>query len=168
MKLLLVGLNHSFQLERYDSEWKIFKSYLLDLCLNEKPDLIAEELNTEAISLWKASDSVALRVANNLGTDHLFCDPDSIQRKELGIKSRSEIALELGYGRDLTSKQSAEIDIIERTHWDKREKYWLDCLLERDFNKCIFLLGPDHIDSFYIKLKEHEIDIVILTDRWEP
>ncbi len=82
MKVLLIGLNHGLQLEGYNSEWDKFKSYLNDLCLVEKPDLIAEELNIEAINKYKASDSVARQVASSLGIDHLFCDPDSNQRKK--------------------------------------------------------------------------------------
>ena len=168
MKVLLIGLNHGFQLEGYNSEWEKFKSFLYDRCLEEKPNLIAEELNIEAINLWKASDSVARRVANNLGFDHLFCDPDSNQRKILGIKGRKEIAIDLGYGRVLTSQQSKEIDTIERCHWERREKYWLDRLVERNFKKCFFLIGSDHMVTFCSLLKSNGIKIKIISKKWQP
>jgi hypothetical protein len=156
MKVLLIGLNHGFQLEGYNnSEWDKFKSYLYDQCLKEKPNIIAEELNIEAIHLWKASDSVARRVASSLDIDHLFCDPDSDQRKILGIKDRNEIARDLGYGRVLTNQQSNEVDIIERSYWERREKYWLDRLLEESFQKCFFLMGSVHMDSFCSLLRRN-------------
>jgi len=168
MKVLLIGLNHSFQLEGFNSEWELFKNYLSDRCLEENPDLIAEELNIEAIELWKANDSVARRIANSLGIGHLFCDPDSSEREKIGIKSIKEIASDLGYGHALTSQESEKVEIMDKKQWDKREKYWLSRLLEKDFQKCIFIVGSDHVDSFYSKLKENKIETQILTNNWKP
>lgn len=168
MKIFLIGLNHSFQLKGYEKGWKFFKTYLYEQCIEENPDLIAEELNIEAIELWKASDSVARIVANSLGIDHLFCDPDSNQRKKHGIKSRKEIIADLGFGRAIPSQESEKIDRIEKKQWPKREEFWLKRLLGHGFKKCIFLVGTEHIDSFSEKIKANSINLKIITQNWEP
>lgn len=168
MNILLIGLNHGNQLVGFDSEWKKFKCCLTNLCLRENPDLIAEELNIEAIQLWKADDSVARRVAENLNIDHIFCDPDSVQRKTLGIKSRKEIAQELGYGCTLTSQQSFEVDNIEKSFWETRERYMLERLLEHKFAKCIFLIGANHVDRFSALIMDNGIQCIIIEKNWQP
>jgi hypothetical protein len=168
MNILLIGLNHSYQLKGYASEWEKFKSYLMALCLREHPDLIAEELNEEGIKKWNADDSVARRVAEVLKIDHLFCDPDSDQRKILGIKCHKEITQELGYSNVLTKQQSLEVDKIEKSYWEKRERFWLDRLMRKKFEKCIFLIGGDHVDRFNALLMSRGIESIIIEENWQP
>jgi len=145
-----------------------FKLYLKDLSLKENPDLIAEELNEDSIKKWKALGSLARELAGHLGIRHLFCDPDLEERKALGIKCFKEIAQELGYGRVLTREQAAEVEKIEKIHWEKRERFWLDKLIEKQFNKCIFLVGADHVDRFNTLLTAHGFRSAIVDRDWQP
>lgn len=174
MNALLLGLDHGLQIEGSASEWKKFKAYLTDLCLREHPDLIAEELNEEAIKKSKGNDSVArkiievLKKKHSLKIDHLFCDPDSAQRKILGIKCFKKIAQELGYGQGLTHEQELEVDKIWKSYWDKRERFWLNKLMEQKFKKCIFLVGANHVDRFGSLLIDNGIQPLILEKDWQP
>ncbi|OGP54582.1 MAG: hypothetical protein A2Y65_06300 [Deltaproteobacteria bacterium RBG_13_52_11] len=145
-----------------------FKSYLENLFLKENPDLIAEELNEDAIKKWNALGSLARETARHLGIRHLFCDPDLEERKALGIKCFKEIAQELGYGSVLTSEQSSEVKKIEKTHWEKRERFWLGKLIEKQFDKCIFLVGADHVDHFNTLLTAHGFRSAIVERDWQP
>lgn len=136
--------------------------------MKERPDLIAEELNENAIKKWKAHDSVARKIARHLKVRHRFCDPDLEERKALDIKCRKEIAQELGYRRSLTREQSSEVDKVEKAHWEKREKFWLDRLTEQDSDKSIFLVGADHVDRFTALLTAHGIQSKVVERDWQP
>ncbi|MBF0505832.1 MAG: hypothetical protein HQL09_03255 [Nitrospirae bacterium] len=168
MNILLIGLSHCYQLEGCALEWKKFETYLEDLCLRERPDIIAEELNEEVIRKWNAYDSVARKTAISMRIDHLFCDPDLDQRRALGIKCRRGIAHELGYGSVLTGKQCFEVNEIEKTHWEKRERFWLDRLIGRFFEKCVFLLGANHVSRFSVLLTENGIQPMVIEKDWRP
>ena len=167
MHVYLLGLNHKYQLEGYDSGGKKFQPFLNMVCQDNYVDLIAEELNEEAISLWKASGSVAKNVAVNLGVRHLFCDPDSDQRHMLGIKSRKEIINELDYGKALTKAQSEEVDAKEISYREIRERHWINELMEQECQKCIFILGADHIESLSRLLEEKGIKVEVIEKDWK-
>jgi hypothetical protein len=168
MNILLIGLNHCHQLLGYAKESGKFKSFLKGLCLKECPDIIAEELNEDAIKQWKANDSVARKIAISLKVRHLFCDPDLKERKALDIKCFKEIAQELGYGPVLTREQTSKVENIEKIHWEKRERFWLCKLIEKQFDKCIFILGANHIDSFNTLLTVRGFRSTIIERDWQP
>lgn len=136
--------------------------------MKESPDLIAEELNEDALRKWKALGSLARETAKHLGIRHLFCDPNLEERKALGIKCFKEIAQELGYGPVLTSAQSSEVEKIEKKHWEKRERFWLGKLIKEQFDKCIFLVGAGHIDRFSTLLTAHGFRSAIIEKDWQP
>ena len=139
-----------------------------NLCLKEQPDLIAEELSEDAIRKWNASDSVARNIAKTLSVNHLFCDPNIDERKVLGIKCRQQIIRELGYGSVLTREQSLQVDKIEKSHWDVRERFWLDKLIENSSGRTIFLLGTDHVDRFVTLLMANRIATIVVDRDWQP
>lgn len=161
-------VNHKYQLKGFgeEADWMAFSSCLSRLVQVRSIDLIAEELNEEALALWKACASVAQNVAKLYGIRHLFCDPDSNERKRLGIKTRKEIASDLGYGRVLTHDQSAEVDAVEKKYFGIREQCWLDRLREHEFNKALLIIGADHIDSFCRLLTENRLAYELLTRDW--
>jgi len=168
MIILLIGLNHCHQLAGYAKASNKFKPYLNDLCLKEHPDLLAEELNEDAIKKWTTEDSVARKIARRLNVRHLFCDPDVEERRALGIKSFNEIARDLGYEPGLTREQIATVEMIEKEHWGKREKFWLAKLTEKQFDKSIFLLGANHVDRFNTLLIANSYQSSIVERDWQP
>ncbi len=143
----LIGLNHGYQLEGYDEyDWKSFYKYLLGHAVDLEVDLLAEELNEEGVKRYKAKGSVARRISVERDIDHLFIDPDSVERKQLEVKGWKEIVDELGYGPVLTKAQSRDVKQIQNKHWDKRERIWLERLLKIEYEKCILIIGADHVD----------------------
>lgn len=164
-----IGVNHSHQLYSYEKgDEEAFDGFLFSFCCNTKIDLIAEELSEEAITLWGAKGSVARNVATRLSIMHLFCDPGLDERKKLGILTRKEIAAELGYGRTLTSSQSAIIDAEERKFWSIREQYWLERLRDLSFSECAFIIGTQHIDSFSALLSAKRFKVHVVIKNWQP
>ena len=82
-----------------------FYSYLKQIIKKRDINCIAEELNEDAIKLWKAKDSAARIIANQLGIAHKFCDPDTNTRNKLGIKTFNEIQAEEGKHQDQDTYQ---------------------------------------------------------------
>lgn len=168
--ILIIGTSHRFQIEGYgtDRDWERFSFFLESLVKKNPVDLIAEELNDEVISLCHACDSVARVVSRRLGIRHLFCDPDSAERNRLGIKRRKEIVSEFGFGGELSQEQSMKVDAVEQGHWDKRERYWLERLLEEKRDGCIFILGANHVERFCRLLDGAGLSWEVIEKDWSP
>jgi len=89
----------------------------------------------------------------------------------LGIKSRSKIALERALARAWTSDLSdlwLEVEAVERKDWLKKEAYWLDRILEEDFERCIFILGAEHVERFCRLLDREQVEYEIVVKHWQP
>lgn len=169
MIVLLVGTNHEHQLIGYkDGETQVFGSYLSSLCDSEYIDLLAEELNEEAIELWKAQDSIARRLAVERKIDHIFCDPDSSERRALGILTYEELRTKSNYGRVLTNEQDECLKRDEKSYWPKREDFWLRKIQANSPSRCLFVLGSNHVQSFSTLLSSHGISAEVKTCKWKP
>lgn len=160
--ILLIGVNHRYQLEGYGTDWESFYQFLSRKTEELDADLLAEEMNEECITRDQANDSVARRVSREKSRLYLFVDPDSLERKLLGIKGFKEIADELGYGPALNREESNHVERIEKEHWDKRERYWIEVLRRADFKTCIFIIGATHIQRVCNLLSTQQIEHTIL------
>ena len=117
-----------------------------------KADLIAEEASDEWIAAHgHAAASVAKEVAEQLRIQHLFCDPDTGQRRAIGLKVGEELvihamALSRETGREWTDIHGEEIE----KGFPIREAVWLERLEGRDPNNrsVIFVCGAGHVDTF--------------------
>ena len=167
MVLYLVGTYHSNQpLGCTEGMYLEFKEYLPNLCDIESIDLLAEEFSEEALGLWKATTTVAQQLATERQITHIFCDPNTDQRRELGIPNDEELKSKLGYGSILNLSQLKQISIEELSFWSIREEYWLNRVLEITANKCLFVLGSGHVDSFSMLLTNRGFSIEIKNHNW--
>ena len=166
-RVFIVGLNHEYQYDGYKADTQKFSAFLTHLCQEKDIDLIGEELSEESIQKWNATGSVARNVANTLTISHLFCDPDTNERGILGIKITKEIIQELGYDDVLTPSQAEKVDRIEKSYHPIRRSFWLQKLLEHRFERCVFILGSDHVDAFCDLLKTHQIHCEIIDRKWQ-
>ena len=170
MYFYLVGTNHRNQLlgcKDGDGRSMEFKCYLSNLCDIESIDLLAEELSEEALKLLKATGSVVRQLATEHRIKHIFCDPNSDQRRELGIPKPEELKSKFGYGRCLKPNQQAKMEAEERKYWPIREDFWLDKVSAITANKCLFVLGPDHVDSFSVLLSNRGFNTEIKIHKWD-
>jgi len=174
MCIYLIGVKHEYQYEDYGSGSIELHSFLLHLANDKCVDLIGEELSEEAILLRRealgreAVGSVANNVASELRIKHKFCDPDSSQREQLGIKNRDKIVLELAIARPWTSDLWLEVEAAEREYWPIKEADWLDRILEEDFERCIFILGAEHVETFCRSLDREQVEYEIVAKNWHP
>jgi len=168
MKLYLLGTNHANQMigckygkaEEFLKYLHHIKSKIKDI------DLVAEELNEEALELWNATDSACRIFANSFNLPHLYCDPNLKERNTLGIKSETEIRDKLGYGKCLNVEQDNEVQSRIASYFDLREDFWLKRILHSNRNQCLFIFGTSHFDSFSKLLQSKNIESIEITRNW--
>jgi hypothetical protein len=168
--IYLVGVNHGVQFVNRHSDRNVinaFEDYLRDTSKEYDIQLIAEEMSMESLKKWEATRSVCKSVTDELGIKHAFCDPDSIERKKIGIKLEKEISEELGYGQILSDSQVNKLDEILKTQWPLREQFWLEKILAAKRDRTLFVLGSSHIESFSDLLKQKDVGCIILKRKWE-
>ena len=100
-----------------------FEAFLLDAATALGVVAIAEEMNEEAIGMRPGGSSVAKAVCARLGIRHAFCDPDTAERRRLGIAKED---------------------------WAAREAYWWSAMqrLVWPVETLLFVCGACHVDGF--------------------
>ncbi len=135
MMIFIVGVNHNTQYVRNDVKPSTgFKNYLVDKITKYSLSLIAEELRKETIDKRNnAIDSVArVTTLSAADTKHLYADPNSAERKLLGIPTDTSTC---------SPEDRAKYDCI-------REKYWLLEIEDQNCSNVLFICGDKHVDSF--------------------
>lgn len=122
----------------------------------------------KALERW-AGKSVAQEVAAELGLkEFLFCEPDSEQRKLLGIEDEKLIELEWYFERRISADEAKRRIRESRT---KREHYWLKRLREKvpkSEYPVLFICGAEHVDTFSKLLEENDFNVTCIYKDWEP
>jgi len=145
--LYLIGVRHDLQFEPSPSDvYKIvrdkraiFKAHVLEIIDNLGIQILAEEFSDDAKKLWSARETVLEQIATDKGIEHRFCDPDSIEKKELGI--------ELNPHKETDSDR------------EKRRRVWLCRIGDCKRKRVLFVCGDDHFDSFAEKLSAAGFDV---------
>jgi hypothetical protein len=177
----IIGTSHSLQVwtdairngESLDASREAveaFESYLADLARLFKADLIAEEASDESLAAQgHGASSVAKGVATLLSIQHLFCDPDTEQRRATGLKVGEELrthamTVSKESGREWTDVHDAEI----KKQFSTREAVWLERLEDCEPNNrsIIFVCGADHVDTFKAALDAKKILASIRCRDW--
>ena len=73
-------------------------------------------------------ETVLEQLSKAKGIEHRFCDPDSTERKALGI--------------EVDSRKATEAD------WRKREQVWLERIEDCKGRRVLFVCGDNHYESF--------------------
>lgn len=165
----LIGTNHAHQLEGHkDGNSVALGEYLSAFCSDNGVDLLAEELNEEAVAKWKADGSVAKSVASRLSISHLYCDPNLEERQRLGTLTHSEAAKKLGFGSYWAREKDALVEAEVRKTWPARESFWLEKLRQVMFTRCVFVLGAKHVVTFGDLLASQGIAVHVAQSDWKP
>jgi hypothetical protein len=155
------NLNRSLRVEE-------FAAYLRKEAIRLRIKLIAEELSQETVAknTNRATSSNARRVALDLGVAHRFCDPDSDERRRLGIPSEGEIEKRLGFGRVLDHDPLRQVEHEERKYWPMREEFWLNCIRDRLQNRVLFVCGAQHASRFQDLVAANGEQVEVLIEDW--
>lgn len=131
----IVGVDHRIQWDRSSnpawlSTLKGFEHYIKAEIQKLNIDLLAEEFSRQSVKMnrCKGEKSILEEIAERTKIKHLFCDPDSEERKSLGIPSEG--------------KEKEEM----------REMEWLKRLENNAHERILFVCGNDHVESFKEKL----------------
>ncbi len=167
--IFIIGVKHEIQylFDCNSASTEKFKEYLKTEAVNRDVTLIAEELNNEAILRVKAIGSVAKDVALSIDVNHIFCDPDSKTRENLGISNRQirrknnlpETGALRGEQIDIFDKAKAECHAI-------REKYWFSLFKDQASSNMIFICGDDHVDNFKKLVANSGYPTKVLSRNW--
>ena len=148
-KVFLIGTYHRYQMRGgffsvTSSQWEEFIAMLRNVIFQNGLCSIAEELNKEDLKRHFCPDeSSACQLADELGVEHRYCDPDTATRNKLSIPEGKE-----GH--------------------PKREQYWLEQL--QSFNRFpgLFIMGADHFESFRDLLRQSGFEVVEVERDWVP
>ena len=101
--------------------------------------ILAEEFSDEAKRIWKVSESILEQLAKAKGVEHRFCDPTSVQKREIGIGESDS---------------------------DKRRQFWLSRIRDCKSRNVLFVCGGDHVETFGKELLAAGFDVKY-GPRWE-
>ena len=172
MKLYLIATNHANQMIGCkDGRPDIFLEYIKSYCIEHNDiNLIAEELSIEALEVWKSKGitaSVCKELSEKLKISHIFCDPNSDERKQMGIESDSEILKKLRLKKYPYHKEQEILNLESAKNHPKREKFWLDKIVSQHFKSCLFVFGKSHHESFSLLLRERNISFKTINHDWK-
>jgi hypothetical protein len=166
--IALIAANHSHQYPDHPKgRADLFGSLLAQLAHSHGVDLIAEEMSREALEMENATKSTVEAVAESLQIRHLLCDPDSAERKALGIPSYEDLKVARGI-RHVFEAEEALLKADERAYWPIRETEWLNRLGKFPHRSVLFVLGPDHVDTFSTLLRYVDYQVHVVNRRWTP
>jgi len=107
-----------------------------------------------------------MRVARALKLPHRFSDPNTEERKRLGL-ALDHNSVEVGAWLKKGSTPeiiAAEVAVEHR----KREKAWLERLQALDTWPALFLCGANHTTGFAAMLERHGVHVAVAAEDWEP
>lgn len=166
----LVGLDDDkFQVDdgqRTSQEIERFRSLLRTVCKRFRAQAIAEEFCEEWVKQRKRKESVCLQEARSLKLHHRYCDPDTLERQQLGIRDRADVQHELQLER---SEQNVPKEILHaayRKEDEKREHCWLEELRSLNVWPVVFVCGAYHVEWFRQLLESEGLSCEVIVSRW--
>lgn len=145
--VIVVGTSHSIQMATDEGNAETreeFMAFLESLCRTHEVRAVAEEMNAEALAERGCSTSIPMRLAQSLGVNHRFCDPDRSERARLGMFQENDVRAQ-GF---LSTWSEAEISSRILAEHIKRERYWLDQIRGLNQWPLLFVCGANHVASF--------------------
>ena len=120
----LIGTQHDLQVGEASqprADVAAFEAVLLGACSEYGIRAVAEEMSEEAVRDRGQQESIALRVARQLGLAHRYCDPETPARDRLGIREESALHLDAFFGKITRDEVPSAI----RAEHAQRETLWL-------------------------------------------
>lgn len=168
--IYLIGTKHEFQHNGHGGIDGRPKEKFISCLENEIKAhgifLVAEEFNEEALQKSNATISILLHIAEKFKIKHLFCDPNTEERKIIGIPSGEEIKGRLNIKSPVYENSVDDNRIKEerRKYYPARENFWFEKIQIYLNKPMIFLCGFDHLENFKLLLdnKGYETEVLVL------
>jgi len=170
--LYIVGTGHHYQFgagARFgqdhctESDESEFAQMLRDLFTSAAADVLAEELNQQALEEVGRGKSVMQLIAAELSASHMFCEPDRAERVNLGIRVENEIRIS-AFPKTVDEEV---VQTLSAESWRRREQEWLRRLDAVKSKNVIFVCGADHIATFVPLAQEQGFKCNVVHYHWE-
>ena len=154
MTVYIVGTDHEMQHDapshrtapdKVQRARREFQTYLCTLVDRLKIQVIAEEFSQEALN-GRHAESTVRPVADKLGIEHRFCDPNVAEREELGLPHPF-----------LDHRKEREMPQLNQI----REQNWLDRLSDVLHRDIIFICGAKHVHTFFELIRSKGISATV-------
>lgn len=170
--LFIVGTGHHFQFGAgvsfghdhcTEANQSSFAEMLRNLTMACRADILAEELNQQALAEMGRTASVVQLVATELAIPHLFCEPDRAERIVLGIMDENEIRI----SAFPKSVEEATVQTLVAESWRRREEEWLRRLIELKSKNIVFVCGACHVSTFVSLAMEQGFECQVAHANWK-
>ena len=164
----LIGINHADQYPRHkDDRSDLFCKFVKQQAISLAVDFIAEEMSREVLVRKKVYLSSVEIAAWSICVRHRLCDPDSAERKALGIPSYDELMEARGISLySISEMEEKLLEADERLYWPIREKEWLDRIQGANHRSLLFILGAQHVESFARLLEQAQYHVNDISPQW--
>jgi len=171
--LLVVGTGHHYQFGAgvhfggdccTEADETAFAEMLRELTDAYAVQVIAEELNLQALKEVGKSTSVMQTVATALAIPHLFCDPNRQERQQLGIRTESDIRMSV-FPKTLTEDV---VQALTVESWRRRELEWLRRLDAVKSKRVLFVCGANHISTLTPLAQTQGFGVKVVHIAWRP
>lgn len=190
--IYLIGVNHIVQHNGNGSNPDVnaeFSEFLKDNIIQLGITFCAEEFNEEALEMSNASESTLLRIARELQIEHRYCDPDSTERRKLGIPIRSDVEKDIKKRLNLPPDCCLGVEKLrESAHRQQvrdelqnyevycednkdylfglREEFWFNKIQDKIKENILFVCGYEHIYRFKNLLQRNGCNSEIIINNW--
>lgn len=173
----IIGTSHSLQvwsdLRRANTEEatriRAFEAYIALAVTAVRAEAIAEESSADFVACHVGGTSVALGVAERMGLQHVYCEPDRSERLARGLRFGGDLLVHARAIAQSTGENEDDVWKREvRAQFQAREAFWIERL---ELHGCasihvIFVCGADHAESFAASLRAAGIAASIYCPDW--
>jgi len=153
--LYLMGVDHSVQYTSPGTDNQrayTFIELVDNIIYQHKIEVLAEEFSNEACASNHVSESLCCMYAREHHLKHIYCDPNTDERKSLGIRSHSELMSLINsvFGESplFDATRYSYYKCLEKEDFPQREQFWLENIMEMKHENILFICGSAHLPSF--------------------
>ena len=146
-----------------------FHDYVLKHVQAKRINHLAEEMNDEFLQRENgAQESVCRKMASDLRITHSMCEPNTLERKQIGYidKTWEQFALEDETG--CNERINAAFTEFHKKQWHIREEFWFRKLQPYLNDNVLFVCGAQHVNRFSSLLKGRGFKNQVICKRWKP
>jgi len=148
---------------------RAFRNYILNHVRAKNIDHLAEEMNDECLQRENgAEESVCRKIANDLGKSHTMCEPNTLEKQQIGYVDKSWVEFVSEHETGCNKKINAAFTEFHKKQWPIRENFWLVKIQPHFGGNVLLVCGANHANRFSELLKSKGIKNRVICKRWKP
>ncbi len=170
--IYILGVNeHRYQAvnPKINPDEREFHNFVLKQVRAKDIHHLAEEMNDECLQRENgAQESVCRKLAIALGITHTMCEPNALEKKQLGYEDKSWVEFVRKDETGCNEIINAAFSEFHKKQWHLREVFWFRKLQPHLINNVLFVCGANHVDRFSELLKGKGVKNHVIRTRWKP